>query len=45
MLYHSTVLEVVVFFLFILLVSSADYYKLLGVRKNASDKEIKKAYR
>lgn len=28
-----------------LVVLSADYYKTLGVKKNASDKEIKKAYR
>jgi DnaJ-class molecular chaperone len=36
----------VLFFLLLLgIVLSADYYKTLGVKKNASKKELKKAYR
>ena len=32
-------------FLLIGALSAADYYKVLGVKKNASKKELKKAYR
>jgi DnaJ-related protein SCJ1 len=35
----------VLLFLAALVLSTEDYYKLLGIDKDASDKQIKKAYR
>ena len=35
----------VLLFLAALVLSTEDYYKLLGLNKDASDREIKKAYR
>ena len=42
-LYFQTILIIV--FLFTGALSAADYYKVLGVKKNASKKDLKKAYR
>ena len=35
----------VLLFLAALVLSAEDYYKLLGLEKDASDREVKKAYR
>ena len=41
----GSLLRILLLLSFMLAVLSADYYKVLGVKKNASEKEIKKAYR
>ena len=41
----GSLLRILLLLSFVLAVLSADYYKVLGVKKTASDKEIKKAYR
>ena len=36
---------IVIFFGLITITLAADYYQILGIRRNASDKDIKKAFR
>lgn len=44
-LYYSEIFKTAAKFNFSVLFFSRDFYKILGVRKDATDRDIKKAYR